>query len=476
MPPAANFQPTSSRKKAADFRLSLPSASVMKVSALLPAIASALICGSIIVVQLGRNRSLDQRLESLRQSASGGSTDGLPPDDSTRPPGGSAASRTRIAASEPPAPGTAEFEERVTRATREMTDMVSGFGDISESPAAFFRALPGVIRVIAELGLEEAIAVADRLGSSGPLFPPTDGNSTARLMIYLLAAEQDPLRILERRDLKLDSPMGGIQVSIFGRLAMRDPDAAMQWLDAQSIGEGPRTSYQRNIAFGLLARDPRRGLDYLMQNPAAFPRSGVGQIIADIPLPDAARAGLIEALPDPRYAEFRPAINKVLMRSSLTTASVAALREQSAALKLSSDEVAAFLRENPSVLMQRDPAAATAWMKESLPAADYSTTMASAIRHWTERDFNAAANHLGNMDRGPARDQSIKEFAEVVARMEPESAATWAREIGDPALRQAALCEVGERWLRLDPDAAREWMKTQGIPEPAVAQPETASP
>jgi len=435
----------------------------MKISTLLPAIAAALICGSIIVVQLGRNRSLDQRLESLRPDLSITSKDRLPPNDAPRPAARLSNKWQNI--SETPAPGTPEFEERVARAAQEMTEMVSKLGDIQQSPAAFFRALPGVIKVIADLGLEEAIAVADRLGSSGPLFPPADGNATARLMIYLLASEQDPLRILERKDLNLDSPMGGLEVSIFGRLATRDPDAAMQWLDAQSIGEGPKTAYQRQITFGLLARDPRRGLDYLLENPAAFPRSGMGQMIADIPIPDTAKADLIEALPDPRYAEYRPAISKILMRSSLNTASVAALREQSAALQLSDAEVAAFLRENPSFLLQRDPAAATAWMKEALPAGDFSKTMASAIRRWTEQDFNAAANHLGTMERGLVRDRSIKEFTGVVAKMEPPSAARWALEIEDPTLRQAALREVGESWLNLDPAAAREWMKTQGIPE-----------
>jgi hypothetical protein len=435
----------------------------MKTSTLLPAIAAALICGAVIVGQLGRNRSLDQRLESLRPDASRASKDRLPPNDDLRPAARLSNKRKNI--SETPAPGTPEFEERVARAAQEMTAMLSKLGNMQESPAAFFRALPGVIKVIADLGLEEAIAVADRLGSSGPLFPPADGNATARLMIYLLASEQDPLRILERKDLNLDSPMGGLQVSIFGQFAMRDPDAAMQWLDAQSIGEGPKTAYQRQVAFGLLAHDPRRGLDYLIENPTAFPRSGMGQTIAVIPMPDTARADLIEALPDPRYAEFRPAISKILMRSSLNTASVAALREQSAALQLSDDEVAAFLRENPSVLMQRDPAAATTWMKEALPAGDFPKTMASAIRRWTEQDFNAAAKHIGTMERGPVRDESIKEFAGVVAKMEPPSAARWALEIEDPTLRHAALREVGEIWLNLDPAAAREWMKTQGIPE-----------
>lgn len=463
MPPATSFLPISSRKKAADCRLQLRSATAMKISSLLPALAAALICGAVIFVQLGRNRSLDQRLESLRPDVSRASKDRFPPNDDTRLP--ARLSNKRQNENETLAPGTPEFEERVARAAREMKQMISGIGDMQESPAAFFRALPGVIKVIADLGLEEAIAVADRLGSSGPLFPPADGNSTARLMIYLLASEQDPLRILERKDLNLDSPMGGLQVSIFGQLAMRDPDAAMQWLDAQSIGEGPKTAYQRQIAFGLLARDPRRGLDYLMENPTSFPRGGMGQTIADIPMPDTIKANLIAALTDPRYAELRPAISKILMRSSLNTASIATLREQSAALQLSDDEVAAFLRENPSVLMQRGPAAATAWMKEALPAGDFSKTIASAIRSWTEQDFNAAAKHLGTMDLGPVRDQSIKEFAGVVARMEPPSAARWALDIEDPTLRQAALREVGESWLHLDPAAAREWMKTQGILE-----------
>ncbi len=435
----------------------------MRISTLLPAIAAALICGAVIVVQLGRNRSLGQRLESLRPDASRETRDRLSPHDDSRP--SASLSNKRENENETPASGTPEFEERVARAAQEMTEMVSKLGDIQQSPAAFFRALPGVIKVIGDLGMEEAIAVADRLGSSGPLFPPADGKSTARLMIYLLASEQDPLRILERKDLNLDSPMGGLEASIFGRLATRDPDAAMQWLNVQSIGEGPKTAYQRQIAFGLLARDPRRGLDYLLANPAAFPRSGMGQIIADIPIPDTAKADLIEALPDPRYAEFRPAISRILMRSSLNTDSVAALREQSAALQLSDDEVAAFLRENPSALMQRDPAAATTWMKEALPAGDFPKTIASAIRRWTEQDFNAAANHLGTMERGPVRDESIKEFAGVVARLEPPSAARWALEIEDPTVRQAALREVGESWLDLDPAAAREWMKTQGIPE-----------
>lgn len=443
----------------------------MKISTFLPPIAAALICGTIIFAQIGRNRSLDQRLSPLSSNASTATTNDVSSNRAATLPRDSAKSSTSSENVK-----TREFEERVARATKEMKEIVAGIGESQESLAGFFGALPGVIKVIAELDIDEAIAVADRLGSSGPLFPPADGNATARLMIYLLVAEQDPLKILKRKDLKLDSPMGGVQVSILGRLAMRDPDAAMRWLDTQSIGDGPKIAYQRNIALGLLANDPRRGLDYFLENPAAFPLRGVGQIVADIPISDAAKADLIQALPDPRYAEFRPALTKVLMRGSLATASVADLRQQANALQLSTDEVANFLRENPSALLQRDPAVATDWMKKALPAEDYSKTVATAIRQWTEQDFNAAATFLASMELSSTRDQSIKEFTSVLATMEPPSAAKWALEIQDPTLRQSALREVGEIWFRLEPAAARQWMKTHGIAEPSSAQPQSESP
>jgi hypothetical protein len=80
------------------------------------------------------------------------------------------------------------------------------------------------------------------------------------------------------------------------------------------------------------------------------------------------------------------------------------------------------------------------------------------------------------MEHGTVRDQSIKEFAGVVASLEPPSAAKWALEIDDPALRHSALREVGESWRHLDPEAAREWMEKRGLPAPDARQPETQSP
>jgi RNA polymerase sigma factor (sigma-70 family) len=369
-----------------------------------------------------------------------------------------------------------EAGKKLDRVAETITRRVAELGDTDSGIGAFLRLLPALLPHVEPLDIDELIAVADRLGNNGALFPPTDDKSSARLVLYLLAAEQDPLKILSRNDLDLTSDEGDLQTSIFNTLARKDPDAAIRWLDAQAMDDGPKSSFQRGIALGLLAHDPRRGLDFILEHPAAIPSSGMGPIIAGIRIPDAARDDLIEALPDPRYAELRPTLSKMVLESGLATARVAELRDQTAALQLGDKQVASFLRNHSSQLIQRDPDAAASWMKDALPADQYPSLLSTAIRRWTERDFNAAATFLGTMERGPARDQSIHEFADVVASMEPPSAAKWALEIEDPSLRQSALREVAESWLSLDPGAARGWMEQHGIPAPDAAHPETESP
>jgi RNA polymerase sigma factor (sigma-70 family) len=391
------------------------------------------------------------------------------PSDDTRQPERLSAETTE------PALGPAS-KEQLDRIAESITRRVADLGDITSSPVGFLRLLPALLPLVESLDLDELIAVADRFANNGALFPPTDAKSSARLVLYLLAAEQDPLKVLSREDLMLTSDEGYLQTSIFNILARKDPDAAIRWLASQSMDDGPKSGFQRGIALGLLARDPRRGLDFILEHPAVIPSGGMGPIIAGIRIPDAARDQLIEALPDPRYAALRPTLSKMVLQSSLATARVAELRDQTSALQLDGKQVATFLRNHSSQLIQRDPEAAAQWMKDALPADQYPSLLSTAIRHWTERDFNAAATFLGTMERGPARDQSIKEFAEVVVTMEPESAAKWALEIGDPTLRESTLHIVGKTWHRMDPESATGWMNQQGIPAPDAGKPETQSP
>ena len=428
----------------------------MKPSILIPAFAAAAVCALVFAGQARQIESLEARVSTLRATAKD-----VPPDHPSQESTDARPNRIR-----PAPPNTArDSEKRLDRLAETLTRRIAELGDTASGPGAFLRLLSALLPEVESLDIDELIAVADRLASGG-LFPPEDDKSAARLVLYILAAEQEPLKVLSRDGLDFGSEGEGLQLSFFNTLARQDPEAAIQWLDAQSMESGAKSSFQRGIALGLLAHDPRRGLDFIVENPAVFPGSGMGPIIAGLRLPDAALDGLIEALPDPRYAKLRPTLSKMLLESNLITARVAELREQSTALQFDGGQITTFLRDHSSILMQRDPDAAAAWMKDVLPADQYPPMISTSVRRWAQRDFNAAATFLGTMERGPARDQSIHEFADVVASMEPESAAKWAVEIEDPDLRQSTLRDVGERWLHRDPDAARSWMEKQRMPAP----------
>lgn len=431
----------------------------MKPSILIPAFVAGAVCALIFAGQAHQIESLEARVSTLRATA----TD-TPPDHPSQETIDARPTRIRPTP-DAPANTARDSEKRLDRIAETLTRRIAELGDTGSGPGAFLRLLPALLPEIGPLEIDELIAVADRLASGG-LFPPEDDKSAARLVLYILAAEQEPLKVLSLDGLDFGSEGEGLKLSFFHTLARQDPEAAIRWLDAQPMKEAAKSSFQRGIAIGLLAHDPRRGLDFLLENPASFPGSGMGSITAGLRLPDAARDELIAALPDPRYAKLRPALCKMILESSLITARVADLREQIAALQLDGGQLTTFLRDHSSILMQRDPTAAAAWMMDALPADQYPAILSTAVRSWATRDFNAAATFLGTMERGPARDQSIHQFAGVVANMEPESAALWAAEIDDSALRQSALREVGESWQNLDPEAARTWMEKQGIPAP----------
>jgi hypothetical protein len=318
-----------------------------------------------------------------------------------------------IAETTDPAPGPAS-KENLDRIAESITARVTELGDITSSPVAFLRLLPALLPLVEPLDIDELIAVADRLGSGG-LFPPTDEKSSARLVLYLLAAEQDPLKVLSREDLDLASDEGYLQTSIFNILARKDPDAAIRWLDSQSMDDGPKSGFQRGIALGLLAHDPRRGLDFILEHPAVIPSGGMGLIIAGLRIPDAARDQLIEALPDPRYAALRPTLSKMVLESSLATARVAELRDQTSrppawrhtGRHLSPESFRPAHPARSGCRRQMDEGRAS---RRPIP-------LAPLHRHppLDRARLQRRRHLLGTMERGPARDQSIKEFADVVA-------------------------------------------------------------
>ena len=103
------------------------------------------------------------------------------------------------------------------------------------------------------------------------------------------------------------------------------------------------------------------------------------------------------------------------------------------------------------------------WMGENLPAGKANGDIRSMVRHWTTDDYQAAGKWLAATPDGPAKNISIRSYAETVANYVPESAAQWAMTLPPGQDRDETLKHIYHAWPEKD-DAAKEvFAKEHGI-------------
>ncbi|MES2660174.1 MAG: hypothetical protein V4689_16240 [Verrucomicrobiota bacterium] len=103
------------------------------------------------------------------------------------------------------------------------------------------------------------------------------------------------------------------------------------------------------------------------------------------------------------------------------------------------------------------------WMGENLPEGKSSNGIRNMVRNWTENDYQAAGKWLAATPDGPAKNISIRTYAETVARYEPESAAQWAMTLPPGKDREETLKNIYQRWPKDDEAAKEAFAKEHGI-------------
>ena len=76
-----------------------------------------------------------------------------------------------------------------------------------------------------------------------------------------------------------------------------------------------------------------------------------------------------------------------------------------------------------------------------------------------------AVQEIVDMPPSPDRNFAINGFISGLAHQDGEAAVTWAAEITDPGMREAAMVRAGRHYFRQDSDAAIEWLAESGLPE-----------
>lgn len=88
----------------------------------------------------------------------------------------------------------------------------------------------------------------------------------------------------------------------------------------------------------------------------------------------------------------------------------------------------------------------------------------AAFARWTTENPVAVAETLQDMPVSGDRDQAINGFISALAGQDPKTAVTWAAEINQSGLREAAMIRAGKRYFHQNPAAANDWFASSGLP------------
>lgn len=95
------------------------------------------------------------------------------------------------------------------------------------------------------------------------------------------------------------------------------------------------------------------------------------------------------------------------------------------------------------------------WMGKTLPAGNVSGSgIRNMVSNWTQNDYQAAGKWLSSTPDGPAKNISIRSYAETVSKYEPETAAQWAMTLPPGKDREHTLATIYQNWPK-DDDASK---------------------
>ncbi len=429
-------------------------------------IVTASVSAVALIVQASNTRNLSQRLAEEKAKVA-----------TPKPQESREKNRAPLANSEQATALSPESEARVENAVTDVEKFIAGFGEGAsdykerqKERKEYMSRMPALLGMVKGLSTAELIAAAERLSSDPSSFTSASTKST----LSLLAAEQDPERVLRNENLMKVVPK--TQVLTF--LARIDPAAALRELPPMEPRDPNDKSINGAVLLGnanlsariryatmLLGVDLEGGLKALKEVAAYDPR-GDGRIplgvmgSTGIPsLPESSIPGLIDAIGKPEWADIRPDLIEKTVLDGLFKGGVATVAERMAAMDLTPEEmnrsIDKMLGES---IMTSEPEAMLDWM-----SGQNSSKLPDTLVSWAETDVNAAGTWLGEQEASPIRDKAIAAFAGKANKLDPEAAAVWTLEIQDESMRQNTLRRVVKKWKGMDSPAAEKWVEENGI-------------
>ena len=239
--------------------------------------------------------------------------------------------------------------------------------------------------------------------------------------------------------------------------SQQDPASAAAWIDGMA-NDGSKVSAAKALAANWVTQSPDDASKWVEQLPPGNLRNEAAAALVESWTGIAPEAAAIWALTEAEYHG-----NKELLNLSIQHYT-----------QINPTEAEQFLRsineayEKPVAIetyirtrAQTDPAQAMNW-QSSLSATDPLNTANNSeiiMQEWSRTDSVAASSWLNEASTGPQRDAAIIGFTNTMLDFEPEAAIAWSNTISQPEQRVEQLNRVILDWSHTQPHQALKWVK-----------------
>jgi cell fate (sporulation/competence/biofilm development) regulator YlbF (YheA/YmcA/DUF963 family) len=103
------------------------------------------------------------------------------------------------------------------------------------------------------------------------------------------------------------------------------------------------------------------------------------------------------------------------------------------------------------------------WIGKTLPPEKIENDIRNLVSNWTRNDYQAAGKWLAAAPAGPAKDASVRSYAETISKYEPETAAQWAMTLPPGKDRDRTLRSIHRNWPESDSAGKEAFKKEHNI-------------
>jgi len=289
---------------------------------------------------------------------------------------------------------------------------------------------------------------------------------------FKIWADKDPSAAAEAAA-KLNSATArtSAMVAVAPPQARKDFSAAIKW--ARELPGATRQKTIEEILGEWTKRDPAKAATWLIQQPGDVQWSLIAKLAADWVRKDPATAlawgqGNTFGLQVGSEMAAGP-VQRKFMEAAL--ANLIGADPEAASVWLNSPAGEPYLEFRAAPLAARwaslDPMGATTWSLNLPDPRTREAALQAVIGTWSRIDPQEAGSWILSLPAGRDGDLAVKAYCAAIAPYDGPAAATWANQIGDIGLREAAISSVFKHWEKVDNSAARNFIlqNTQLSPE-----------